>query len=59
MSRTFRNWHAVDAHFRSSAGPMKPGPRGGAKNRSRDYLLEAEEEEEDLPEYEDWFKEEE
>lgn len=58
MSKTYRNIHAVDAWFRTSAGPMKPGPRGGARNKSQDYLLEAEEEEEDLTEYEDWFRDE-
>ena len=35
-----RNWNAVDAHFRNSAGPMKDkrSQRGGGKNRSRDYI---------------------
>ena len=35
-----RNWNAVDAHFRNSAGAMKDrrGGRAGASNNSRDYL---------------------
>jgi len=50
MTVKTRNWNAVDAHFRNSAGAMKDkrSPRGGSKNRSRDYiddfLLEAQEE---------------
>mgnify|MGYP001165481764 CR=1 FL=1 len=40
MSVKMRNWNAVDAHFRNSAGPMKDkrSPRGGSENRSRDYI---------------------
>ena len=37
-----RNWNAVDAHFRNSAGSMKDRrtERGGAKNNNRDLLDE-------------------
>ncbi len=37
-----RNWNAVDAHFRNSAGAMKDrrSPRGGSENRSRDYITD-------------------
>ena len=44
--KTVRNWNAVDAHFRNSAGAMKDrrDGRSGATNISRDligdYLLE-------------------
>ena len=50
MKVKIRDWNAVDAHFRNSAGPMKDkrSPKGGSENRSRDYiddfLLEAQEE---------------
>ncbi len=35
-----RDWNAVDAHFRNSAGAMKDRreERGGASNNNRDYL---------------------
>jgi hypothetical protein len=35
-----RDWNAVDAHFRNSAGPMKDrrNGRGGSTNISRDLL---------------------
>ena len=38
--KTARNWNAVDAHFRNSAGAMKDrrDGRSGATNTSRDYL---------------------
>ena len=38
--KTVRNWNAVDAHFRNSAGAMKDrrDGRSGATNTSRDYL---------------------
>ena len=48
--KTARNWNAVDAHFRNSAGAMKDkrDGRSGATNTSRDligdYLLEARDE---------------
>lgn len=42
MGKT-RNFIAVDAHFRNSAGAMKHrnAPRRGAKNDTADYLEEA------------------
>ena len=35
-----RNWNAVNAHFRNSAGAMKDRreERGGASNTNRDYV---------------------
>jgi hypothetical protein len=35
-----RNWNAVDAHFRNSAGSMKDrrSERGGTKNDNRDLI---------------------
>ena len=35
-----RNWNAVDAHFRNSAGAMKDkrDERMGARNNSRDFV---------------------
>ncbi len=35
-----RNWNAVDAHFRNSAGAMKDRreERGGASNTNRNYI---------------------
>ncbi len=35
-----RDWNAVDAHFRNSAGAMKDRreERGGASNTNRDYF---------------------
>ena len=35
-----RDWNAVDAHFRNSAGAMKDRRenRGGASNTSRNYI---------------------
>jgi hypothetical protein len=35
-----RDWNAVDAHFRNSAGVMKDRreDRGGASNNNRDYI---------------------
>jgi hypothetical protein len=35
-----RDWNAVDAHFRNSAGAMKDRreERGGAGNNNRDYI---------------------
>ena len=37
-----RDWNAVDAHFRNSAGAMKDRreERGGARNTNRDYIDE-------------------
>ena len=48
--KTVRNWNAVDAHFRNSAGAMKDrrDGRSGATNISRDligdYILEVRDE---------------
>ena len=40
--RNPRDWNAVDAHFRNSGGAMKDRreERGGAKNYSRDLLVD-------------------
>lgn len=42
MKEKIRDWNAVDAHFRNSAGPMKDkrSPKGGSENRSRDYIVD-------------------
>ena len=39
-NKLLRDWNAVDAHFRNSAGAMKDRreERGGASNNNRDYL---------------------
>ena len=38
--KTARDWNAVDAHFRNSAGAMKDKRNGrmGARNNSRDFV---------------------